>query len=66
LRSKSSTASTLQVCKFDEVEADCAAATSWCNVPGGSGAGEKARTERCDRIVVNTSFHRPVAAMPWR
>jgi len=57
---------TLQVCKFDEVEADCAAATRRTSVPGGNGVGIKARTERCDRIVAKTSFHGPGGAAPSR
>ena len=39
LRAGSSIATTLQVCKFDEVEADCAAATRHSRVPSGNGSG---------------------------
>jgi len=66
LRAWSSTATTLQVCKFDEVEADDAAATSRSSVPSGNGVGKKARTERWPRIVAITSFHSPVGTAPSR
>jgi len=39
LAALSSTATTLQVCRFDELGADCAAATSVSSVPGGKRIG---------------------------
>ncbi len=54
-----STATTDQVCRLDEVAADCAAATSASSVPSGSGSGLKLRTERCDSSSASVSFHGP-------
>lgn len=53
-RSCDSTAITLQVCKFDEVGADCAAATSVSSVCSGNASRTKWRTERWLSIASST------------
>ena len=42
LRSGASTVTTLQSCKFDDVDADCAAAISSSSVPAASARGRNA------------------------
>jgi hypothetical protein len=55
---RSATATTLHNCRFDDVAADCAAATSVSTVPGGKASGRYARTERWPSNAAIVSFHK--------
>src|SRR5450830_1817854 len=59
----------LHTCRFEELGADWAAATSNSRVPAGSASGRKSRTERCENRVSSTGLKESaatVAAAPYR
>ena len=56
LRAGSSTTTTLQVCRFDEVGAEEAAASTRSSVAAGTVLGRKPRTERCESMVSSTAL----------
>jgi len=61
LAAESVTATTDQLCRFELVAANCAAATSVSSVPSGSESGRYPRIDRCDSSRSICSFQGPAA-----